>query len=141
MSVIRSQNVMEFRLNTTSVNTFRDTTDIDVRAANTLGIVSGRGNGIFDPEGFITRQEAAVMLARTGQLFSLRSEGGVDFDDSGHIAEWAVDEIGYVSGLTDSLSKRTVMGGTGNGQFSPLMSYTREQAYLTALRLLHCIQA
>lgn len=30
------------------------------------------------------------------------------------------------------------MGGTGDGDFSPLATYTREQAYLTALRLSHC---
>ena len=29
--------------------------------ASALGIVQGRGNGTFDPDGFITRQEAAVM--------------------------------------------------------------------------------
>ncbi len=29
-----------------------------------LGLVEGRGDGSFDPDGLITRQEAAVMLTR-----------------------------------------------------------------------------
>ena len=33
-----------------------------------LGVVKGRGNGIFDPWGSITRQEAAAMLLRAYQV-------------------------------------------------------------------------
>ena len=38
--------------------------------ASALGIVQGRGDGTFDPDGLITRQEAAVMAARTYLAYS-----------------------------------------------------------------------
>jgi len=41
-----------------------------VRCADTLGIVKGRGDGIFDPFSNITREEAAVMLHRTFSIYS-----------------------------------------------------------------------
>lgn len=39
-----------------------------VGTANTYGIVSGVGNDLFNPTGTITRQEAAVMVARAAAL-------------------------------------------------------------------------
>ena len=39
-----------------------------VGTANTYGIVNGVGDGRFNPEGTITRQEAAVMVARAAGL-------------------------------------------------------------------------
>ncbi len=50
-----------------------------VGTACSYGIVNGRGNGIFDPQGTITRQEAAVMTARAARLCGLKT----DMDDSG----------------------------------------------------------
>lgn len=41
---------------------FTDTEHINVKKAYSLGLVSGRSVDIFDPEGFITREEAAVMV-------------------------------------------------------------------------------
>ena len=38
--------------------------------ASALGIVQGRGDGTFGPDGLITRQEAAVMAARTYLAYS-----------------------------------------------------------------------
>ena len=46
--------------------------------------------------------------------------------------------MAFTSGLVDPTTGDRVMGGTGDGDFSPLATYTREQAYLTALRLSHC---
>ena len=41
---------------------FTDIDDDYVTAAYTIGIVSGVGNDMFNPDSAITRQEAAVML-------------------------------------------------------------------------------
>lgn len=119
-------------------NTFSDTYDSDVLAAYALGIVSGRGGGIFDPNGSITRQEAAVMLSRTAQLLGMQSKAGENFSDADNFATWAAEGIAYVSGLTDYESGTKVMGGIGDGRFSPLAGYTTEQAIVTSLRLYHC---
>ena len=121
--------------------TFTDTNSLEVLTANQLGIVNGRSEGIFDPYGSITRQEAATMLGRTGRLLGLAAGAGISFSDAGFFASWAADGIAYVSGLYDPTGGKAVMGGTGEGIFSPLDLYTREQAILTALRLWHCAEA
>ncbi len=116
---------------------FTDTSHPAVGAARALGIVTGVSETSFNPGGSITRQEAAVMLARTGRMLGLASGTGESFADEGEFAPWAAEGIGYVSGLIDGNGER-VMGGTGEGKFSPGGAYTREQAVVTALRLLEC---
>lgn len=118
---------------------FRDTSNTAVQAASALGIVYGRGNGIFDPKGTITRQEAAAMLTRTAKLLGLQSGTPLTFRDAGRIAGWARERVSFVSGLTDPTSGQRLMLGTGEGNFSPTSKYTREQAILTAIRLFRCL--
>ena len=119
---------------------FTDTDSEAVLAAYALGIVNGVSEDTFNPDGSITRQEAAVMLSRTAKVLGLTAEEGETFADEATFASWAVEGISFVSGLTDSINGNKVMGGTGEGYFSPLASYSREQAYLTVLRLFRCSQ-
>ena len=42
---------------------FRDCDDPNVVAAYELGLVNGRGDGVFDPDSSIQRQDLCVMLA------------------------------------------------------------------------------
>ena len=50
-------------VNVNREDSFTDTKLDYVQAACALGIVAGKGGGIFDPKGSITRQEAALMLS------------------------------------------------------------------------------
>ena len=118
---------------------FTDTQSPAVAAAYKAGIVKGASVTNFDPSGSITRQEAAVMLSRTAGLLGLAAGTGETFADGGSIASWAADGVAFTSGLTDSTGAR-VMGGTGDGNFSPAALYSREQAILTTLRLFRCGQ-
>ncbi len=112
-----------------SQNPFADTANQAVIAANKLGIVNGRGNGIFDPSGKITRQEAAVMLANTARIFNTDSEASkADFTDGDEISSWAKESVDYVY-------TKGIMSGVGNNMFSPGATYTRQQAFITILRL------
>lgn len=117
--------------------TFKDTTDFYVVAANALGIVNGKGDGIFDPSGMITRQEAAIMLLRASKVIdsSIGSNYSIGFADKNLVASWAQEGIGFVTSRSDLTSGKSVMGGVGNNEFSPLTKYTREQSYLTIIRL------
>lgn len=45
-----------------------------IGTANVYGIISGRGDGLFDPEGLITRQEAAAMVTRAAKLCGMDTE-------------------------------------------------------------------
>jgi len=113
---------------------FTDTDNENVIAANLLGILNGRGNGIFDPDSGITRQEAAVMLANTAKLLGVKIGTAPTFKDSDKMASWAADAIKTVTAIECSYGSK-VMGGVGNNMFDPLGAYTREQSILTVYRL------
>ena len=118
---------------------FADTDSRDVRAASVLGIVNGVGDGLFNPEGRLTREQAATMLMRAAKLLGLESDGKERrFGDGDEISAWAGEGVAFVSGLV-SADGAAVMGGTGEGRFSPKSGYTREQSILTVFRLLRCL--
>ncbi len=111
-----------------SNNPFTDTSDKIVVAAYKLGIVNGKGNGLFVPNGYITRQEAAVMLSNTAKIFGVDIEANeASFVDKVNIASWAKASVNYVS-------SKYIMKGTDKG-FEPNSNYTRQQAFITILRL------
>ncbi len=112
---------------------FADTSDADVLTAVGLGIASGDGNGLFHPDKGITRQEAAVMLYNTLKVMGAPIQGvGSSFTDQESIAAWAEEPVSAIVGWG-------VMNGTGDGGFSPLASYSRQQAYVTMYRLLSSV--
>lgn len=79
------------------------------------GIIQG-SNGMANPNGTLTRQEAAVMLGRA--LGIQPDEGDVAFLDGEQVAGWAA---GYVSAMSD----RGVLNGVGGNQFAPLEDINR----------------
>lgn len=105
-----------------------------INSAYFIGIVNGKGDGsVYDPEGAITRQEAACMLARSYEILDpedYRQALYSEYGDYGAMADWAKDDIATVVGLD-------VMGSTSVGAkvFEPLGTYSREQAVVTFLRL------
>ncbi len=72
-----------------------------VGTANAYGIVNGVGNGQFNPEGVISRQEAATMVARAAGLCGIDSELAAwearevlaQFGDYITVADWAWDSL------------------------------------------------
>ncbi len=48
----------------------------EIALASDLGIINGRGNGIFDPDAAVTYQEAAVMMLRALGYSNLSINGG-----------------------------------------------------------------
>lgn len=80
---------------------FTDTTDNDVNRACELGLVSGRGNGMFMPDAQMTREEMFGtlynLLKVTDRLVPLEAGEAeallADFRDRGEIADWAVVPI------------------------------------------------
>lgn len=82
-----------------------------VGAAHAHGLINGKGDGSFDPEGPITRQEAAVLVTRAAGLCGM--ETGMDpmavrdtlaqFTDYVTTAQWARDGLAfcYAKGLLD----------------------------------------
>ncbi|MCL2004082.1 MAG: S-layer homology domain-containing protein [Oscillospiraceae bacterium] len=107
---------------------FNDTNDINVRKAAKVGIASGVGGGNFNPNGPLTREMAAVMLAQLsdaiGQPFPSQASS---FADSGSVANWARDAVGRVQAAG-------IMSGVGSNRFGPDGPYTREQGVITMLK-------
>jgi len=80
-----------------SSNPFIDTSSDDVLRANKAGIVNGLGDGRFNPDGEINREELCVMIIR-----SLKSAGvdildessfADEFKDIDQISPWAVQSM------------------------------------------------
>lgn len=109
--------------------TFTDTTDAAVLRMASAKVVNGTGNGAFDPNGQLTREQAATMLSRLSAALGKPLTAGMPtFGDSGSVASWAREAVGQ-------MQASGVMGGTGGNQFSPKQSYTREQSIVTIMRL------
>ena len=110
-------------------NPFEDADADDILAAYALKIVTGKSESEFDPNGAILRQEAAAMLTRTASVFEMDTSAKTSyFADADNISPYAKQSVSFVY-------ETGVMKGTGNALFSPNGFYTREQAYMTALRL------
>ena len=110
---------------------FSDDSSEEAAAAYALGIAEGRGNGLFDPNGLITRQEAAAMLCRAYAVCGGEvSEGREvrDFADGETIAPWAAEAVRF-------LHDRNVLRGVGKDRFDPLGYLTVEQCAVCFLRL------
>jgi hypothetical protein len=120
---------------------FKDTSDLDVLAANALNIVNGRGDGTFGPKDSITRQEAAVMLYRMSDALGVGKPNNspIHFNDASSVAPWAFSSVEFVSAMLDNTTGNRVMGGAGNNKFLPIATYTKEQSYLTVVRLFNII--
>ena len=127
--------ILNDKFKTINYYVFTDTDDINILSANALGIVNGRGNGLFDPNGNITREEAAAMLMRLGVLENITPNmPPLKFNDTAKFSSWSGDSILYVSGCMDSRNNR-VMNGFTDGGFHPKDTYSREQAFMTIFRL------
>ncbi|MCM3629185.1 glycosyl hydrolase 53 family protein [Paenibacillus glycanilyticus] len=105
-----------------------------VSAAYKAGLVKGRSSVQFVPNGTITRQEMAVMLAKAYEIShkaAVTSASGVDlpFWDKTLIADWALPSVqwAYEQGL---------LKGRGGDRFAPAASMTRAEAAEVIYRLL-----
>ena len=122
---------------------FNDSADINVQKMGYLDIVIGVGDGNFNPDNTITRQEAAVMLSRlshrladeypqSGLAVLLAQSAASDFEivylDGDSISFWALDSVREMTFIG-------LMHGTGNNTFSPQGIFTREQSIAVMLRL------
>ena len=109
--------------------TFKDTNDVNVQKAAAVGIVEGIGNNMFAPNGFLTREQAAVMLSRLADAIDMPlPRHAATFADNDRVSSWAINSVGYVQ-------EAGIMRGVGDNMFFPQGYYTREQSIITMLRL------
>lgn len=82
------------------------------------GYVNGKGNGCFDPNGYITREEFAAIVVRVFEL------GEGDPQDLGFTD---VDKNAWYAPYIASLVKRGIVNGTDKNRFGVGEFITREQ--------------
>ncbi len=122
-------------------NPFSDTTDEEVLKAYNIGVVNGINESTFEPNAFLTREQAATMLARVFKKkkfdgwtlendaqFQLNYVAEADFSDSALISEWARDSVFF-------MAEKRIINGMDDGTFSPQETTTREQILLIAARM------
>ncbi|MCB6366702.1 M15 family metallopeptidase [Intestinibacillus massiliensis] len=123
---------------------FADTDSPDVAAAYALGLVSGRGEGVFDPDGLITRQELCKTLDNIIAAAGLEAppsdpEALSEYPDRDEVASWAEGAVARMldSGVMRGVS-RLQNDETGEAHetvtLSPGGKTTREQALMLSLR-------
>ena|GEM_PF-6689644 len=117
--------LMEEKGLTYDPNAFTDTDDPIILLAYALGITSGVGGGLFNPNGTFTREQAAGMILNVGKVIGLDTSNipQSGFTDIGDVSEWCVDGVNFVKAYG-------IMQGDNN-KFDPKRAYTREQSILT----------
>lgn len=103
-----------------------------IAAVQAAGIVNGRGDGQFVPNGIITREEMAVMLIRAYQYkegIALPDESAVEFADKDHISGWAIQAVAAAQQLG-------LIAGYEDNSFGPDLPATRAHSAQVLIRLL-----
>lgn len=104
-----------------------------VATAEKLGLVSGKGEGLFEPGSEITREEMTVLVnnfvtkykVELSQTSSLEQK----FADSNEISAWAANAI-------SNMQKAGIINGLEANKFAPKANLTRAQATAIIYRLL-----
>lgn len=103
----------------------------DVGTAYNLGFVQGRGGSLFDPEGTLTRQEAAVMLGRVySKLYGqIPVVSNTAFADDKDVKSWAKSEVAF-------MAEKGIVKGVGDNKFAPTKTLSIQEAMTMANRML-----
>jgi len=98
-----------------------------VTAAYGTGLVKGYGDGTFRPDGTISREEAAAILARAMKLQA--TEQKLPFTDGDRIASWARASVA-------ATASQGLIGGFPDGTFQPDATADRAQCAVMVYRML-----
>lgn len=80
----------------------------DIRKAMTMGIIQGDENGFVNPNAFVTREQATLIMARAFGIMSNEQVVPTSFKDENEISEWARNELlsfikkQYITGYPDN---------------------------------------
>lgn len=108
-----------------------------IMAAVEAGIIQGVGNGLFDPNRHITREEMAVILVNAYRYKSgVNNEDGIDaapFKDADKISDWAQQAVEQASALG-------MLQGVGGDLFAPDTLATRAQCAVVIFKLMESMK-
>lgn len=100
-----------------------------IQAAVQLGIANGASATTFAPSKAVTRQEAAVWMAKALKQTEANSASQTHFNDQSEIASWARAAV-------DTVNKLGLMKGDDSGDYRPLDPITRQETAVLMDRVL-----
>ena len=130
--------VRALRLQATQPATFTDVKGhewyAESVAAAQAGLIRGRADGSFDPNGAISREEMAVLMVRAlrflnGGADAVGAERPLTFKDGDCISAWALDDV-------RKAVEAGLMQGVGGDRFAPRSAVTRAEAAQALFNLL-----
>lgn len=110
---------------------FKDTDDRAIASLYTHKIVYGKSPATFDPDGLLTREEAAVITDRIYSWITKNENNDTytaDFKDIKQISSWALKSV-------SAMNKHGIFIGTLQGNFEPFGKLTTDDAKLILMRL------
>ncbi len=120
-----------------SEENFDDTHSVAVSKAKAAGIVSGRGDNLYNPGSFVTREEIAVMFLRAIEFVEkekgvtlIEKKASVDkvYADRDKVSSWAV-------GAMATLNEAGIIKGTTNTTLFPSGTAMVQEAVLLSGRI------
>lgn len=103
-----------------------------VNTAGAYGIVSGVGDGRFDPSTSINRcQLATLIIESTKHIINYKTNPNISFTDVTE-DKWYYDYVNKCAAIG-------LMSGVGDGKFSPESTATRQEIAAVAIRFLNIV--
>ncbi len=99
-----------------------------IMSAYERGYISGITEEEFGMKRLISRQDAAVILARVLKQHGFAAQGEMNFADAADVADYAKEAVAYVGALG-------IFGGDDEGNFRPTGSLSRSEACAILCRL------
>ncbi len=104
----------------------------ELSIAVAAGIMTGESPQRMNPEGYITREQAATVLCRSFAIASEGREGYCSFTDSAEIAAFAQDHV-------SALKEFGILLGYEDGSFRPKAYITRAEVAQLIYKAIDCI--
>lgn len=103
----------------------------EIGYAYNLGIVNGTSATTFSPDNTLTREQAAVMLARVYSKLhgDIPTVTATSFADDGAVSGWAKSGVAF-------MADKGIVGGVGGNQFAPQQTLSIQEAMTMAVRML-----
>lgn len=132
LAVTLYENLSRKKVSVQVDNPFKDTQNPKVIIANQLGLVEGRGDGVFSPYESITKEEASTIIYKTLKIAKPRYDYSntyeSEFRDNNKISKWAKESVDYLYGIE-------VLNGTNDNFFNPESKISREEGIVLAKRV------
>lgn len=130
MAVDFLETVTGQRPQATQESPFGDCDDPDITAAYEAGIIGGIEKGVFGPEQVLTREQMAIMIARTLKICDIELTADAQENPFSDTAELWDSSRMYISQLYGA----NIISGYEDGTFQPFQKLTTQESVIAFVR-------